>query len=101
MSFEAMGPKCLLLWHTLVDQLANASKDDAHEGGQNDQVHFYGWPELQVGIVREALAVAEALPGTSLWLQPSVDIVHCVIRSISGCTDFVFSLTIPVHCAEQ
>ena len=23
----------------------------------------YGWPELQVGIVREALAVAEALPG--------------------------------------
>ena len=24
----------------------------------------YGWPELQIGIVREALAVAEALPGT-------------------------------------
>ena len=23
----------------------------------------YGWPELQVGIIREALAVAEALPG--------------------------------------
>lgn len=25
----------------------------------------YGWPELQVGVVREALAIAEALPGTS------------------------------------
>ena len=24
----------------------------------------YGWPELQIGIIREALAVAEALPGT-------------------------------------
>ena len=24
----------------------------------------YGWPELQVGVVREALAVAEALPGS-------------------------------------
>jgi len=23
----------------------------------------YGWPELQIGIIREALAVAEALPG--------------------------------------
>jgi trafficking protein particle complex subunit 9 len=26
----------------------------------------FGWPELQIGIVREALAVAEALPGTVL-----------------------------------
>lgn len=25
--------------------------------------HLYGWPELQVGAVREAVAVAEALPG--------------------------------------
>jgi hypothetical protein len=24
----------------------------------------YGWPELQIGIIREALAIAEALPGT-------------------------------------
>jgi hypothetical protein len=24
----------------------------------------YGWPELQIGITREALSVAEALPGT-------------------------------------
>lgn len=24
----------------------------------------YGWPELQIGIIREALSVAEALPGT-------------------------------------
>jgi len=26
----------------------------------------FGWPELQVGIIREAVAVAEALPGSSL-----------------------------------
>jgi hypothetical protein len=25
----------------------------------------YGWPELQIGVVREAVAVAEALPGMS------------------------------------
>jgi hypothetical protein len=34
----------------------------------------YGWPELQVGVVREAVAVAEALPGASrifLILFPS------------------------------
>lgn len=28
----------------------------------------YGWPELQVGVVREALAVAEALPGECLMM---------------------------------
>lgn len=27
----------------------------------------YGWPELQIGIVREAIAVAEALPGND-WV---------------------------------
>lgn len=29
----------------------------------SDPNHTSGWPELQVGIVREALAIAEALPG--------------------------------------
>lgn len=28
----------------------------------------FGWPELQIGIVREAIAVAEALPGAYLFL---------------------------------
>jgi hypothetical protein len=38
----------------------------------------FGWPELQVGIVREAVAVAEALPGlfsnscTSCWVHKIV-----------------------------
>ena len=27
----------------------------------------YGWPELQVGVIREAIAVAEALPGPSVY----------------------------------
>lgn len=29
----------------------------------------FGWPELQIGIIREAIAVAEALPGTIHVLQ--------------------------------
>ena len=28
-----------------------------------------GWPELQVGVVREAVAVAEALPGACIVLK--------------------------------
>lgn len=28
-----------------------------------ERPEFYGWPELQVGVIREAVAVAEALPG--------------------------------------
>lgn len=31
----------------------------------------FGWPELQVGVVREAIAVAEALPGQSISLLPN------------------------------
>jgi hypothetical protein len=31
----------------------------------------FGWPEIQVGIVREALAVAEALPGMLLATTPA------------------------------
>lgn len=27
----------------------------------------FGWPELQLGVVREAVAIAEALPGKSPW----------------------------------
>lgn len=27
----------------------------------------FGWPELQLGVVREAVAIAEALPGESTW----------------------------------
>lgn len=48
----------------------NPSTQDEDEGGvpqdaNTDDVQEdpYGWPELQIGIIREALAVAEALPG--------------------------------------
>lgn len=30
---------------------------------------LHGWPELQVGVIREAVAVAEALPGTFFFRQ--------------------------------
>lgn len=34
----------------------------------------FGWPELQVGIIREAVAVAEALPGKCIRLA------GCIVR---------------------
>jgi hypothetical protein len=40
--------------------LDGPQEDDALEALQEP----YGWPELQVGVVREAVAVAEALPGS-------------------------------------
>lgn len=43
---------------TLSDE--KVYEDDLMDGYQEP----YGWPELQVGVVREAVAVAEALPGT-------------------------------------
>jgi len=33
------------------------------DGLKYEQYEVYGWPELQVGVVREAVAIAEALPG--------------------------------------
>jgi len=33
------------------------------DGLRYEQYEVYGWPELQVGVVREAVAIAEALPG--------------------------------------
>jgi hypothetical protein len=44
---------------------APAEEDSEKEAETEDEATTvpFGWPELQVGIVREALAVAEALPG--------------------------------------
>lgn len=39
-------------------------KDDQGTSSEDLLEDPYGWPELQIGIIREALAVAEALPGT-------------------------------------
>lgn len=43
-----------------------SSLDDYDEDIVQELKEPLGWPELQVGVVREAVAVAEALPGTSL-----------------------------------
>lgn len=37
----------------------------------------YGWPELQIGIIREAIAVAEALPGPLSLLLPLGFLLTC------------------------
>ncbi len=42
---------------------SSASQTAAHDDELVSFEEPYGWPELQIGIVREAIAVAEALPG--------------------------------------
>jgi hypothetical protein len=55
-----------------IDVSANFNVDSTDAGPlqEEDALHNpqepYGWPELQVGVVREAVAVAEALPGSFL-----------------------------------
>lgn len=52
----------------VVDSTRRVSASPTEEE-EDDCVAFsepYGWPELQIGIVREAIAVAESLPGKSL-----------------------------------
>ena len=47
----------------LVGEEANTPSENLAESTETSK-EAYGWPELQIGIVREAIAVAEALPGT-------------------------------------
>ncbi|KAF9464726.1 TRAPP II complex [Collybia nuda] len=45
------------------DQLLHNSPAPVfYDDSEEDNYELYGWPELQVGVVREAVAVAEALP---------------------------------------
>jgi hypothetical protein len=59
----------------------------------------YGWPELQIGIIREALAVAEALPGTLIQCEPAHFRQLC--RSIVCGTVFTFSSQITACCTRR
>jgi len=49
------------------DTSTEVEGDDSQMMGMEDfttvSSESFGWPELQVGVVREAIAVAEALPG--------------------------------------
>lgn len=52
----------------LVDVNDDLSIDESvapvvYDNSEGENHEPYGWPELQVGVVREAVAVAEALPG--------------------------------------
>ena len=47
----------------LISEDSEASNVPAFEDQDDTDIEAYGWPELQIGIVREAVAVAEALPG--------------------------------------
>ena len=49
------GTQPMEVWDRILDQC----DDDDLQALQEP----FGWPELQIGIVREAIAVAEALPG--------------------------------------
>lgn len=57
--------------HFTLKQLTEVEEDNKADDAPNTSeeepllTETIGWPELQIGIVREAIAVAEALPGTS------------------------------------
>jgi trafficking protein particle complex subunit 9 len=45
--------------------VTQGAQEESQDTTSNDLLEDpYGWPELQIGIIREALAVAESLPGT-------------------------------------
>lgn len=43
-------------------------EDDGHGGEEGGRSRF-GWPALQVGVLRDCIGIAEALPGTSVLLS--------------------------------
>jgi hypothetical protein len=45
--------------------ITQGTQEESQDTSSDDLLEDpYGWPELQTGIIREALAIAEALPGT-------------------------------------
>lgn len=62
-----------------IDLEAVKLLDPSGDGGKSDDIQLdedvleipeevYGWPELQIGVIREAIAVAESLPGLCFCL---------------------------------
>lgn len=49
---------------SLTRSLTRSDDDTSHSQGD-----IYGWPELQIGVIREAIAVAESLPG-EIYILP-------------------------------
>lgn len=68
----------------LAEPQASTEEDDESDAPEDP----YGWPELQIGIVREAIAVAEALPGLLCPILPprllfTCDIDHAAVAQFS------------------
>jgi trafficking protein particle complex subunit 9 len=67
-----------------VAYINTATQGTEEEGRDTDSDDLledpYGWPELQTCVIREALAVAEALPGT--WIQCEFAHFRQLCRSI-------------------
>ena len=89
----------------LVDADSDGPTDAENEDGESpdasislqpdddvlDPSHdVYGWPELQIGVIREAIAVAESLPGQSMSGQSMheiADLLTCRLpHRSSNCT---------------
>lgn len=49
-----------------LDQESGGNDDEAAVVDDEDEMDRFGWPELQLGVVREAVAIAEALPGSGI-----------------------------------
>lgn len=54
------------------------SLDDYDQESMEELREPCGWPELQVGVVREAVAVAEALPGKLLHT------IYCLVNAVAS-----------------
>lgn len=59
-----------------AEETSNDEQDDL-----DSSLELFGWPELQIGVVREAVAVAEALPGMVFYSQP-------MLSSTDASTDY-------------
>lgn len=67
---------------------------------ENDRLDFvkepsYGWPELQLGVVRESLAIAEALPGEIGILTKHGRFTFCGRVPVIGAV-LIFDIEVPV-----
>ncbi|KAG8877259.1 hypothetical protein FRB97_003560 [Tulasnella sp. 331] len=74
-----------------VNEMAAAEKsdDEAEAGGASpldavDDVDRFGWPDLQLGVVREAVAIAEALPDYPAVTQFSLSTLQAMYADLSS-----------------
>lgn len=78
----------------------NSESPESSQSTEEPKYEPFGWPELQIGIVREAIAVAEALPG-ALPPRTRATINQLISFRLScGCTVFAVVIEEFAPCYE-